>query len=212
MESQEIAGKAEGARGKIKKLEQDPAESVPKAKSETRIRDLESKVSELNIRLTGSVPRKDVEPLNAKLKQLEDKLAQSLPRGEVDAGRAELLDNIAKPEAKPAECVPRGEAERLRAEIDELEERLAASKSEVDSLRAHLEQLRDRVAESVPRTESEAKVNELEKLKRSLKPRGIASRSWWQLRPARERAKAFRTYGYVTLLFVRVRTNELQFV
>lgn len=51
----------------------------------------------------------------------------------------------------------RGRA-RLRGKIKKLE----ASKSEADSLRADVSRLQYRLAESIPKAESEVKVNELE--------------------------------------------------
>jgi uncharacterized membrane-anchored protein YhcB (DUF1043 family) len=51
---------------------------------------------------------------------------------------------------------------KLEAEIGELERKLAVSKSEADSVRADLAQLQGRLAESIPKAESEAKINELQ--------------------------------------------------
>lgn len=56
----------------------------------------------------------------------------------------------------------RRKADRLRAEIEELEKQLAASKSEAASLRVDIAQLQDRLGKSIPKAESEAKVNGLE--------------------------------------------------
>lgn len=124
-----------------------------------RSRDLESK-------LAKSIPRREAEAASVKLqgemKQLKEKLASSLPRVEVQAAEAELLDKVTKLEAKLAESVPGDVAERLHVEIEEVEKKLAASKSDADSLHAKVAQLQDRLEESVPRAESEAKLNELE--------------------------------------------------
>jgi DNA repair exonuclease SbcCD ATPase subunit len=151
---------------KIDDLEAKLAGSVPKKEADT----LRARLRELESILAGSISRREAEAeletasskLRGEIKQLKEKLAASLPKVEANAAKAELIDKVSKLEAKLAESIPRGEAQRLRAEIEELEKKLATSKSEGESLRAKVAQFQDTLTMSVPKADSEAKVNELE--------------------------------------------------
>jgi len=128
---------------RVRNLQSKLAESVPKTELEALRATLEAKIGDLEAKLGRYVPKEEVDTLRARLRELESKQAESIPRREAEA----KLESASS---------------KLRGEIEELERNLTGSKSEADSLRADLAQSQDRLAKSIPKAESESKVNELE--------------------------------------------------
>jgi len=66
---------------------------------------LRTRVHELERKLAESVPRSEVEALQAKIRELEARLVESVPKAELESAKARIKELEAKlaaaPEAKP---------------------------------------------------------------------------------------------------------------
>jgi hypothetical protein len=121
-----------------------------------------AKVDELQLKLSNSAPRAELETtrseLQSKITDLEGKLASSVPRTEAD----ELRARIAQLEAELSSSVSKAEAETVVKKANELEAALTETSGRLSSAETRIRELESKLAESIPRTDAEARIAELQ--------------------------------------------------
>ena len=98
-----------------------------------------------------------------RVRSLQSELAAYVPKTELEALKAILEGKISDLEVNLEQSAPKEETGPLRVRLEELETKMTGSSSMVDSMRADLTQLQGRLADSASRSESEAKVKEVER-------------------------------------------------
>ena len=98
-----------------------------------------------------------------RVRSLQSELAAYVPKTELEALKGILEGKISDLEANLEQSAPKEETGPLRVRLEELETKMTGSSSMVDSMRADLTQLQGRLADSTSRSESEAKVKEVER-------------------------------------------------
>jgi predicted RNase H-like nuclease (RuvC/YqgF family) len=139
-----------------------PADSVPTTELESLRARLETKIGNLEARLSQSVPRQEIDRLHVRLRQLESLLAQSVPRREAKAEADSLRANVAELQDRLAGSVPKAileakvnELESAGKTIEDLREQLSRSSTKID-------ELQNKLSDSVPRSELETVKTQLE--------------------------------------------------
>ena len=140
-------------RTQVGRLKKRLGASIPKAESEARVKELESELSEARRDL--EVTKATIEDFagkfsqsSAKIDELELKLSNSVPRAELETIKEEAESKITKLESELAVSVPRIEADALSKKANGLEAALDEMREKLNSAEARNRDLELRLAPS----------------------------------------------------------------
>ncbi|MDG7020745.1 MAG: hypothetical protein JRN23_02295 [Nitrososphaerota archaeon] len=144
-------------RTRVKNLESKLSGSVPRGELEALKRDLDAQVSALREELAASVPRTEADALRARIGELEERLAGSVPKGQLEKANRKVDDL----EARNQELAARnGELEPqvgdLRSRIKSLETGEASQAREIEAVKGRAAEADMRGRETVRSIEAVA--------------------------------------------------------
>jgi len=142
-EPSKLVSQIKGLKTRVRNLQSELAESVPKTELEALRETLQAKVSDMEIKLCRYVPKEEADILRIRLRDLESKLAESIPKLEAESRIGELQARLSE---------SKNETNALKEKVARLESKLA------EYARSHIEGL-----EEVPtiKPPTEEKLSEL---------------------------------------------------